>query len=148
MMNNLATMLEKESEEMTKTKFLPVNPYPYAVVTRDDGEAATIMDILPSKVAAANTVDLAAFDVDVTLEDNLDTNTISGKMEWKDVAARGVSSCARSGRRARILKIEDGSTTITSTSTVTVSSTAAATVTFNVALPCTTAGFTFGVPAC
>merc|ERR1712127_750148 len=95
------------------------------MVTRSDGKPASLEDVInPTEV----------------LE--------SGTLSWREMKVQGLSSCGRSNKRARILAIENGSTTSTSTSTST-TLTSAATVTFTViGVQCTSAGYTFGVPAC
>jgi len=123
------------------------NPFPGATVTRSDGKEASIFDILPTPVLedAQGRIDMDSFDGVIMDEGNFQ----SGKLEWKEVAIQGFSTCGRSsGKRPRILTLStvtvDVTTTIVPTTTVT-----AATVTHTVAgIGCTTAGFMFAVPAC
>merc|ERR1712107_326717 len=123
------------------------NPFPGATVTRSDGKEASIFDILPTPVLeeSQGRIDMDSFDGVIMDEGNFQ----SGKLEWKEVAIQGLSTCGRSsGKRPRILTLStvtvDVTTTIVPTTTVT-----AATVTHTVAgIGCTTAGFMFAVPAC
>merc|ERR1711962_1636194 len=123
------------------------NPFPGATVTRSDGKEASIFDILPTPVLeeSQGRIDMDSFDGVIMDEGNFQ----SGKLEWKEVAIQGFSTCGRSsGKRPRILTLStvtvDVTTTIVPTTTVT-----AATVTHTVAgIGCTTAGFMFAVPAC
>jgi len=134
---------------MEQTEVLPYQEFTDAIVTREDGLPATILDILPTKASAvAPAFDPEAFNVDAVLDQN-ESVVSSGKVEWRDVHARGLTPCGRSdGRRPRILEIKTGNTTITSYATVLTTLIVPTTVTFNVQLTCTTAGFTFAVPAC
>merc|ERR1712142_48014 len=123
------------------------NPFPGATVTRSDGKEASIFDILPTPVLeeSQGRIDMDSFDGVIMDEGNFQ----SGKLEWKEVAIQGFSTCGRSsGKRPRILTLStvtvDVTTTIVPTTTVT-----ADTVTHTVAgIGCTTAGFMFAVPAC
>ena len=180
---------------MEQTEVLPYNGFADAIVTREDGLPATIFDILPTKTsAAAPAFDPESFNVDAVIDQN-ESVVSSGKVEWRDVYARGFTPCGRynileitntiglifsikifcsrtDGRRPRILEIVTGNTTVTSFATVLTTSIVPTTVTFSVTLTvsfflikirffnlktfiiffyfcqCTTAGFTFGVPAC
>ncbi|XP_023327847.1 uncharacterized protein LOC111700981 [Eurytemora carolleeae] len=134
---------------MEQTEVLPYNGFADAIVTREDGLPATIFDILPTKTsAAAPAFDPESFNVDAVIDQN-ESVVSSGKVEWRDVYARGFTPCGRTdGRRPRILEIVTGNTTVTSFATVLTTSIVPTTVTFSVTLTCTTAGFTFGVPAC
>ena len=74
---------------------LPFNPFPDAIVTRDDDMPATIFDILPTKASeSAAPVDFAALDFDAVVEEDKDVMR-SGKVEWSDVKSSGFSSCGR-----------------------------------------------------
>ena len=87
--------MEKESEEMEQTEFLPYNEFADAIVTRDDGVPATILDILPTKTSvAAPAFDPEAFNVDAVIDQN-ESVVSSGKVEWRDVSARGLTPCGR-----------------------------------------------------
>jgi len=125
------------------------------VVTRSDGKAATLADIMPTKPlehqadhkmnAMPLHLDANAFDGIVYQNNPLQ----SGRIEWQEVKAEGLSGCGRSGnRRPRIVIPQIVSSTVNFTSTSTSTATAAATVTFTVLPSCTTAGFSFAVPAC
>merc|ERR1712107_99881 len=118
------------------------NPFPGATVTRSDGKEASIFDILPTPVLeeSQGRIDMDSFDGVIMDEGNFQ----SGKLEWKEVAIQGFSTCGRSsGKRPRILTLSTVTVDVTTT-TVT-----AATVTHTVAgIGCTTAGFMFAVPAC
>merc|ERR1712127_801010 len=121
-----------------------------ALVTRSDGKPASMEDVInpPPAITLPNQhhkqINYDAFDGVYNPNEVLESGTLS----WREMKVQGLSSCGRSNKRARILAIENGSTTSTSTSTST-TLTSAATVSFTViGVQCTSAGYTFGVPAC
>ena len=81
---------------MEQTEVLPPNKeFTDAIVTREDGLPATLLDILPTKAsAAAPAFDPEAFNVDAVLDQN-ESVVSSGKVEWRDVHARGLTPCGR-----------------------------------------------------
>merc|ERR1712029_1107812 len=91
-------------------------------------------------------------DADLVVNSNVELE--SGSLTWKEVAidGRSRSSCARSDhgdeKRARIIALANEVVTLSLTSTSTITETAATTKTFSVAVPCTTAGFSFCVSMC
>ena len=80
---------------MEQTEILPYNEFADAIVTREDGLPASILDILPTKASAsAPAFDPEAFNVDAVIDHN-ESVVSSGKVEWRDVYARGLSPCGR-----------------------------------------------------
>lgn len=126
------------------------------VITRSDGRPATLADIMPTPALDQHHAQEHKMDVRPHLDANQFDGVVyqnnplqSGRIEWQEVKAEGLSGCGRSGnRRPRIVIPSFVTSTVNFTSTSTSTATAAATVTFNVAPACTTAGFTFAVPAC
>ena len=82
------------------------------------------------------------------------TDLQSGSMSWSEASVdKAHSQCGRSGlgedeKRARILMLANEVVTKDLTSTSTVTETAATSVVFNVAVSCTSSGFTFAAPLC
>ena len=82
-----------------------------------------------------------------------ETNLQSGSMSWSEASVdKAHSQCGRSDfdstKRARILMLANEVVTKDLTSTSTVTETAATSVVFNVAVSCTSSGFTFAAPLC
>merc|ERR1712130_731813 len=126
--------------------------YGFTVIDVETGDEVDPMTIIsPTQVARAEDVH-DVLDADLVVDSDVELE--SGSLTWKEVAidGRSRSSCARSDhgdeKRARIIALANEVVTLSLTSTSTITSTAATTKTFSVAVSCTTAGFSFGVPMC
>jgi len=118
-------------------------PLSEAVVTRADGIAADISDILPTP-ALQGRIDYDEFDGVITDDKPLE----HGSFNWREMKVEGMSSCGRSaGKRPRLLNLSTVTVTATKTEFVT-STLIKPTASFDVMIACTTAGFDFGVPKC